>query len=130
MTHLRLVSLVSGVYDILLGTGFLLGAAQMAALFGVPAPQPAVLGDTNGLFLLSVGIGYWLPFRDPRRWRAYLWVMGPFLKFGGAAVFLRDFLLRDSPAVFLLFAASDGLLALWTLMALLGNRAGPRAARG
>lgn len=125
MSHLRLVSLVSGLYDALIGLAFLVATPQLAAAFGVAPPRPAVLGDTNGLFLVVVGVGYWLlPFRDPRRWRAYLWLMGPLLKFGGAAVFLRDALLRDSPAAFLLFAATDGALASWTLVALLRNPPG------
>ena len=48
-----------------------------------------------------------------------MWVMGPGLKGAGAAAFLLDYLLRGSPRSFLLFAASDGALALLTLVALL-----------
>ena len=44
--------------------------------------------------------------------------MGPFLKGAGAAAFLLDYFLRGSPSSFLLFAASDGTLALITLYAL------------
>jgi hypothetical protein len=122
MSRLRLVSLVSGVYDIVLGVGFLAAAPALAGAFGVAPPVPAVLGDTNGLFLLTIGLGYWLPLRDPARWRGYLWLMGPLLKGGGALVFLRDFLLRDSPAAFVLFALSDGSLALWTFVELWRTR--------
>ena len=49
----------------------------------------------------------------------YMWVMGPCLKGGGALLFTLDYLFRGSPASFLLFAASDGTLALLTLWALL-----------
>jgi hypothetical protein len=48
-----------------------------------------------------------------------MWVMGALLKGGGAATFLLDYFLRGSPSSFLLFAASDGSLALLTLYALL-----------
>jgi hypothetical protein len=116
------VSLVSAIYDGLIGLAFLLAPGWLASLFGVPPPQPAVLGDTNGLFLLVIGLGYLLPFSDPQRWRAYLWLMGPVLKGGGALVFLRDILVRDSPRVFGLFAVTDGALAVWTLAALLATR--------
>jgi hypothetical protein len=44
--------------------------------------------------------------------------MGPGLKGAGAAAFLLDYALRGSPRSFLLFAASDGALALLTLVAL------------
>jgi hypothetical protein len=52
-----------------------------------------------------------------------MWVMGPGLKGGGAAAFVLDYLLRNSPRSFLLFAASDGALALLTLAALTVRRA-------
>lgn len=124
MSSLRLVSLVSGVYDVLVGVVLLAVPHVMATAFGVPPPQPPVFADTNGLFLVVIGLGYALPWRDPGRWRAYLWLMGPLLKGAGALVFLRDYALRDSPASFLLFAASDGTLALWTLVVLMRTRRG------
>ena len=42
-------------------------------------------------------------------------------EFDGAAIFLVDYFVRHSPASFLLFAASDGTLALLTLLALFRN---------
>ena len=53
--------------------------------------------------------------------RAYMWVMGPLLKGAGALAFVADYLRRGSPSSFLLFAASDGTLALITLWALLSK---------
>jgi len=90
----------------------------MAALFGVAPPQPPIFGNLNGLFLVAVGVGYYWPYRDPRGARWYMWVMGPGLKGAGALAFLIDYVLRHSPSSFLLFAASDGILALLTLVAL------------
>jgi hypothetical protein len=113
---------ISGLYDLLVGASLLLFTSQMAASFGSPPPVPPIFADLNAIFLLAVGIGYWLPYRDPVRYRGYLWVMGPFLKGAGALAFVLDYLLRGSPAMFLLFAASDGSLALITLAALLASR--------
>lgn len=115
---LRVVAMVSGLYDFVVGALLFVAAPQLAAAFGSPPVAPAVFADTNALFLMCIGVGYLLPYRDPVRWRAYLWVMGPLLKFGGAAVFARDYLLRGSPRSFLLFAACDGVLATMTLIAL------------
>ena len=122
---------MSGVYDILVGAALFVFTAQMAAAFGVPPPVPEIHAKLNGLFLLAVGAGYYLPWREPERYRAYLWLMGPLLKGAGAAVFVADYVLNGSPASFLLFAASDGALALWTLGALLltGQRAEDRGQR-
>lgn len=94
------------------------GRDLLVSWFGVPPPLPPIHADLNALFVTMVGIGYLLPFRDPERYRAYLWLMGPLLKGAGATVFVLDYLLRGSPRSFLLFALSDGALALVTLIAL------------
>jgi hypothetical protein len=119
---LSLVAAVSGLYDILVGVFLLLAADSLASLFGVPPASPRIFSDLNGLFLVAVGAGYYLPWRDPARYRGYLWVMGPLLKGAGAIVFLLDYYFRGSPPSFLLFAASDGSLALLTLWALLSEK--------
>ena len=69
-----------------------------------------------------MGIGYLLPYRDPERYRGYLWLMGPILKGAGAVVFVTDWRLRGAPSSLLLFAASDGTLAALTLWGLLSTR--------
>jgi hypothetical protein len=116
---LSFVAGFSGLYDFFVGAFLLLAADSLASLFGVPPANPRIFSDLNGLFLMAVGAGYYLPWRDPSRYRGYLWIMGPLLKGAGAAAFLLDYLFRGSPSSFLLFAASDGALALLTLWALL-----------
>jgi hypothetical protein len=113
-----LLACVSGLYDLLVGAFLLLAADRMASLFGVAPPTPRIFSDLNGLFLIAVGVGYYLPWREPLRYRGYMWVMGPLLKGGGALAFLGDYVFRGSPASFLVFAASDGTLALLTWWAL------------
>ena len=118
---LSLVAAVSGIYDLLLGVAMIAGRGTLATLFGRPLPVPPIHADLNGIFLIAIGIGYALPWRDPQRYRGYLWVMGPLLKGAGAAAFVLDVVVRQSPAAFLAFAASDGALALVTLVALLAS---------
>jgi uncharacterized membrane protein YfcA len=115
---LSFVAAISGLYDVVVGAFLLLAADSLASLFGVPPAQPRIFSDLNALFLMSVGAGYYLPWRDPVRYRAYMWVMGPALKGAGALAFVLDYIYRGSPQSFLLFAASDGALALVTLYAL------------
>jgi hypothetical protein len=115
---LVIVAAVSGLYDFLLGMAMLAGRELLESEFALPAPVPPIHADLNGLFLLAVGIGYLWPYRDPDRYRGYLWVMGPLLKGGGSLLFVADHFLRGSPDAFLLFALTDGTLALWTLWAL------------
>lgn len=117
----RPIAAISGIYDAAVGLFLLLAADRFAALFGVAPAQPPIFADLNGLFLVCVGAGYYWPYRDPIGARWYLWIMGVLLKSAGAVTFLLDYHFRPSPASFLLFAASDGTLALLTLVALLSN---------
>ena len=116
---LSAIAAISGLYDGVVGAFLLLAADRLATLFGVPPATPPIFSDLNGLFLLAVGAGYYLPWRDPERYRGYLWVMGPMLKGAGAGLFIIHYVFGDSPASFLIFAASDGALALLTLWGLL-----------
>ena len=115
---LSTVAAISGLYDVIVGAFLLLAPDRLASLFGVPPASPPIFANLNALVLMAVGAGYALPWRDPERYRGYMWVMGPGLKGAGALTFVLDYLLRNSPRSFLLFAASDGALALLTLLAL------------
>jgi hypothetical protein len=127
--RLQIVAAVSGIYDAIVGVVMLAGRPLLARIFSVPLPDPPIHADLNGLFLLSVAAGYLIPYREPESasGRAYLWIMGPMLKGAGAAAFLIDHYVRSSPASFLLFAVSDGALALITLWALLSSRRDDRS---
>ena len=121
MSRCRTVAAVSGVYDAFVGVMMLAGRPLMAQIFNVSLPVPPIHADLNGLFLLSIAAGYLIPYREPASagGRAYLWIMGPLLKGTGALLFVLDYLVRQSPPSFLLFALSDGTIALLTLAALL-----------
>ena len=120
------VAAISGLYDSVVGALLLCASAWLASAFGVTPAHPRIFSDLNGIFLLAVGAGYYLPWRDPERHRGYMWVMGVGLKGAGAVAFLLDHWFRGSPDSFLLFAASDGTLALLTFYALVAR---PRSSR-
>ena len=80
---LRTVALISGLYDTVVGALLLCASGWVAETFGVAPPSPPIFSDLNALFLLCIGAGYYLPWRDPVRYRGYMWVMGPLLKGGG-----------------------------------------------
>jgi hypothetical protein len=127
-----LIAAVSGIYDACVGVTMLLGRPLLARLFDVPLPQPPIHADLNGIFLIAVAAGYAIPYRRPDspEGRLYLWVMGPLLKGAGALAFILDHFARGSPPSFLLFAASDGTLAAWTLWALVRGRGSAAASTG
>ena len=129
MNRLRTIAAVSGIYDAIIGVAMLAGRPLLARVFAVSLPVPPIHADLNGIFLLAVAAGYLIPFRRPDsgEGRMYLWVMGPLLKGVGALAFVLDHIMRGSPRSFLLFAASDGALALWTFWALVTSRASAAA---
>jgi hypothetical protein len=120
----RTIAAVSGIYDALVGVTMLVGRPLLSRLFAVPLPQPPIHADLNGIFLLAVAAGYLIPYREPDSagGRGYLWTMGPLLKGAGALTFIVDYYVRHSPPAFLLFAVSDGTLALVTLWALVRKK--------
>jgi hypothetical protein len=124
-SFVRTIAAISGVYDAGVGLTLLVAAGWLAGAFGVPPAHPPIFSDLNAVFLLAIGIGYYWPWRDPVGARWYLWVMGPGLKGAGALLFITDYIVRHSPASFLLFAASDGTLAVLTLMALVSSGSTP-----
>ena len=119
---LRTLATVSGVYDLALALPMLFLPVTMAQLFGAVPPQPVINAQLNGLFTLSLGVGYFWAAQDPEARRGYFWVAGVLAKGLGAALFVADHFLRGSPTSFLLFAATDGTLAILTLLLLLGSR--------
>jgi hypothetical protein len=116
---LRTLALVSGVYDLLLAVPMLLIAPQVAAMMGAPPPVPLINAQLNGVFTLSLAAGYFWAARDVEGRRGYLWVAGVLAKALGAALFVLDHFQHASPASFLLFAVSDGSLAVLTAILLL-----------
>jgi hypothetical protein len=127
MSRIRFVAAVSGIYDGVVGVLMLTARPLFARLFDTPLAADPIHAELNGLFLLAVAAGYSIPYRDPSRGRAYLWVMGPFLKGAGALTFVLEHLFRNSPR-FLAFAACDGAFALLTLWALMTTSARSAAA--
>jgi hypothetical protein len=122
VTSSRWLSAVAGislVYDLLVGLMLFAATDSLASLFGVPVPHPVIFAKLDALFLICVGVGFVQPLRNPQAHRAYLWVFGPVLKGAGAIAFVIDHVVNGSPSSFLVFAASDGALALATLIALL-----------
>lgn len=119
MKFLSAVARISLVYDLTVGVVMLAATNVLASVFGVPPPTPILFAKLLGIFLICVGLGYIPAIRNPEIHRWYLWTFGPGLKGAGAVAFVTDYLVNHSPRAFLLFAASDGALALVTLWGLL-----------
>jgi hypothetical protein len=124
--RLRTLALVSGAYDLVLGVSMLAAAPELARLFGAPAPVPLVNAWLNGVFALTLAGGYLWAARDVSARRGYLWWAGVFAKGLGALTFVVDHFANGSPTTYLLFAVSDGTLALATAWLLREHAPGAR----
>ena len=116
--RLRALGYVSAFYDLALALPMLFAPQATAELFGAPPPVPVLNAQLNGVFTLTLAAGYFWAAQDPEARRGYLWVAGVLAKSLGALLFVLDHFTHGSPRTFLLFAVSDGSLALWTLWAL------------
>ena len=119
LLSLRALAVLGGTYDLALSVPLLFAPELTARLFGAPAPVPVLNAQLNGLFAMTLGLGYFWCAQDVDRRRGYLWVAGVFVKVWGAALFVGDHFLRGSPSSYLLFAATDGTIGLLTLGALI-----------
>ena len=119
---LRALARVSAAYDFALGIPLLFAAPLVAGVMGAPPPQPVVNAQLNGLFTTTLAVGYLWAARDVAARRGYLWIAGVGAKAAGALLFVVDHFTAGSPATFLLFAVTDGTLALVTLALLLRAR--------
>ena len=84
--------------------------------------MPLLNAQLNGVFTLSLAAGSFWARGDVDARRGYFWVAGVLAKGLGALLFVLDHFTQGSPVAFLVFAATDGLLALLTLALLLRER--------
>lgn len=117
---LRSLATISGLYDLGLAVTMLFFAREAARVFGAPDPVPLLNAQLNGVFTLALAAGYFWAREDVRGRRGYFWIAGVLAKGLGALLFVFDHFTQGSPVAFLLFAGTDGLLAVLTV-ALLGR---------
>jgi hypothetical protein len=116
---LKAVAWISGIYDLILAVAMLFLAPVTARMFGSPPPVPLVNAQLNGIFTLTLAVGYFWAAGAIEERRGYLWIAGVLAKGLGALLFVVDYLRGGSPPSFLVFTATDGTLALLTLFLLL-----------
>ena len=118
--RLKTLAWVSAVYDLLLALPCWSRPGRWrrssARLRRCPSSTRSSTGSSR-----SPGRGYVWAAAAPEERRGYFWVAGVLAKGLGATLFVVDHFLRGSPR-FLLFAATDGTLALVTLALLLRRR--------
>ena len=90
---------ISGLYDFVVGAFLLAGRRTARVALRRAARARRGSSPTSTAVPVPSAIGYYLPWRDPERYRGYLWVMGPLLKGAGAARVPARLRLPGSPRV-------------------------------
>jgi hypothetical protein len=118
---LKAMAIAGGVYDLALALPMLMAPEWAARLFGAPPPIPVINAQLNGLFTLTLAVGFFWCAGNVNARRGYLWIAGVFVKLAGSALFVVDHVLRGSPSSFLLFAVTDATIGLLTFAALVSS---------
>jgi hypothetical protein len=115
---LQVLIIVAAVVNV--GLGFLVWTTGGAAanMVGLPSPLP-FYGTLLGIFLIGTGLAFLPAIREPRPHRFYLWIMAVGVKLIVAFLFIRLWALGVAPAVVLVAALGDAILAVLLAVALL-----------
>ncbi len=106
----RKILRIGAVYDAGFGVPLLFVPAVLTTAMSLPFPNP---GDIwlrlDGIFLIILGLIYWIMSEDPAR---YLGILGVILigKIGSIVFYLYYVLALHETKTFILFAALDGVM--------------------
>jgi hypothetical protein len=115
---LQLLIVIAAVVNVAVGLLAWTTGGAAANMVGLPSPLP-FYGTLLGIFLTATGVAFIPAIWDPRPYRFYLWVMGVGVKLTAALLFIRLWALDVAPAVVLVAALADGLVAVLMAIALL-----------
>jgi hypothetical protein len=102
----KVIFLISGVYDAILGVIFLLVGNQIYDLFGVTRPNHIGYIQFPALLLIVFGIMFLRIAADPVRFRELIWY-GVALKIAFAGVVFYHLLTHGIPSMWVPFAIAD-----------------------
>lgn len=120
---IRSLFIVAALYDLVLGAAYLVLYPTLYARFGVALPNHPGYVQLNALFVVIMGIGFWMVANAPVRNRDLI-ALGMLFKAAYAGIVFFYWARGMMPAMWLIWAVCDTLFLLAFLLAL---RALPRA---
>jgi quinol-cytochrome oxidoreductase complex cytochrome b subunit len=114
---IRPLFVVAGVYDLVLGLGYLFLYRWVFNRFSVMLPNHPAYLQLNALFVVVFGLGFLLVARDPERNRDII-RLGVLLKLAYAGIVFTYAALGNMPSMWIPWAVCDLLFAAAFLLAL------------
>lgn len=124
---LRVVFIIAGVYDVVLGLTLLFGRDIMVGLFNVVPPSPYLIAQTCGLFLVTVGYLLLYAANAPETY-AFVGLGSAFVRLSFGVLVSLSIMTGNPPDVlYILFGLTDSLTGLLLLSALVVSHVGKEA---
>lgn len=113
--YLRIAFLIGGIYDILLGLPLLFFPDFTATLLNVTKPEPIILTQTIGIFLILVGYFLLIATQDVRR-LVFVGVGSIVIRLGYVTLVVLVWLTSEIEMGYILIAMTDTLTAIFLLI--------------
>lgn len=114
---IKLLFIVSALYDFILGVIFLIGFRQVYNYFNIALPNHDGYVQFGAALVTIFGIGFWFVAQDPQRNRDII-KMGILLKLSYSGVVFYHAALGNLPGVWLPFAWLDVIFLVLFILAL------------
>ena len=113
--YLRIAFLIGGIYDILLGVPLLFFPDLTATLLQVSKPDPLILPQITGVFLIIVGYFLLVATQDVRKF-IFIGVGSAIIRLGFAALVVLTWLTLEIEMGYFTVAMTDTLTAIILLV--------------
>lgn len=116
--YLKIAFIIGGIYDLLLGVPMLFAPDLTASLLNVTKPDPIILPQTIGVFLIIIGYFLLIATQDVKRF-VFIGVGSVVIRLGYAILVVLTWLTIEIEMGYVLAAMTDTLTAILLLVPIL-----------
>ena len=116
--YLKMAFLIGGIYDILLGVPLLFFPDFTATLLNITKPEPLILPQITGLFLIIIGYFLIIATQDVRK-LVFIGIGSVVIRLGYAALVIFTWMTLEIEMGYFLIAMTDTLTAIILLVPIL-----------
>lgn len=116
--YLKMAFLIGGIYDILLGVPLLFFPDFTATLLNITKPEPLILPQITGLFLIIIGYFLIIATQDVRK-LVFIGIGSVVIRLGYAALVIFTWMTLEIEMGYFIIAMTDTLTAIILLVPIL-----------
>lgn len=116
--YLKIAFLIGGIYDILLGVPLLFFPDFTATLLNITKPEPLILPQITGLFLIIIGYFLIIATQDVRK-LVFIGIGSVVIRLGYAALVIFTWMTLEIEMGYFIIAMTDTLTAIILLVPIL-----------